>query len=367
MKIVVNTLLRMKLPRVSIIIPVYNVEKYIVDCLSSVVKQDYKGELECIIVDDCGSDHSMQLVDSFVSKLDNHVTFHVIHHSCNCGLSAARNTGFNASTGEFVFFLDSDDELYEDAISNLVNAQQRIGSVVTMGNWDIFDFSGNIISPPGGMYKNEIVFDDLHSIVGKPFIWGVVQNKLLKRDFIIENKLFQIEGILYEDDLWFLKVMCSIVKGNIFCIITPITYKYKTRQDSIVNSYSINHLRSKVKSISLSFDIAKNVPVVNKWYAVKSLEDFKRRALLDSLQRVTGLKVYKILYSYCRGLRLVNSRQYFSLHENTIFNKIFQLHYMLPSFIGCWLLFFSLKMQGIIFRINKYDKIKIVDENSVFH
>ena len=94
--------------KVSIIIPIYNVAPYIKRCLQSVADQTYK-DIECILIDDCGSDNSINLAKEFIYDYKGNILFTILHHEENKGLSAARNTGLRYAKGEYVYFLDSDD------------------------------------------------------------------------------------------------------------------------------------------------------------------------------------------------------------------------------------------------------------------
>ena len=97
------------LPKVSIVIPVYNVEPYIEECLQSVMRQSYRGEIECILIDDCGTDNSMGIAVQLIEEYNGPIDIKVMHHEHNQGLSAARNTGIDAACGDYIYFLDSDD------------------------------------------------------------------------------------------------------------------------------------------------------------------------------------------------------------------------------------------------------------------
>lgn len=111
-------------PLISIIIPVYNVAPYIEKCLETVISQSYEN-LEIILVDDCGSDNSMDIVRDFCSS---HIgNFVLLNHERNRGLSVARNTGVKHAKGDYLFFLDSDDELPKDAIRNFVQYLNKHG------------------------------------------------------------------------------------------------------------------------------------------------------------------------------------------------------------------------------------------------
>lgn len=105
-------------PLVSIVVPVYNVESYIEECLQSVCSQTYEN-LEIICVDDVGNDRSMDVVRSFAVK---DCRIKIIEHDNNKGLVEARNTGLEHVSGDYVFFLDSDDWLSIDAIEKFVRS-----------------------------------------------------------------------------------------------------------------------------------------------------------------------------------------------------------------------------------------------------
>ena len=99
--------------KISVIIPVYNVEKYIRRCLLSVKDQKCEDfNIECLIVDDCSPDGSMTIVRDLIEKNDDKsITFTIISHEKNKGLSEARNSGIKASTGDYLYFIDSDDDI----------------------------------------------------------------------------------------------------------------------------------------------------------------------------------------------------------------------------------------------------------------
>ena len=119
--------------KVSIIIPVYNVGDYIEDCLRSVIRQVYSGDIECIIVDDCGTDNSIALAERLMASYKGPIQFIILHHQHNRGLSAARNTGIDVAQGDYIFFLDSDDELTDDSIATLTKPLETERYDVVLG------------------------------------------------------------------------------------------------------------------------------------------------------------------------------------------------------------------------------------------
>lgn len=115
--------------KLSIIIPIYNVERYLAECLDSVIGQTYDhSQIECILVNDCTPDNSMEIVREKVEKYREEggsMTFKIVTHDVNSGLSAARNSGMEQATGEFLLFVDSDDYLYPESIHPIIRSTDR--------------------------------------------------------------------------------------------------------------------------------------------------------------------------------------------------------------------------------------------------
>lgn len=132
--------------KISIIIPVYNVSSYIEACLKSVFNQTYT-DIEVVLVDDCGTDNSMEVAERVVSEFGWQERVKIIHHSHNRGLSAARNSGIQVSTGQYLFFLDSDDELPKEAMQSFMHYIERYGEAdFLIGNY-IVEGDFNFIAP----------------------------------------------------------------------------------------------------------------------------------------------------------------------------------------------------------------------------
>ena len=102
--------------KVSVIVPIYNVEKYLKECVDSILKQSYKN-IEVLLIDDCGTDNSGEIAKNY-EKQDKRCIY--IRREKNGGLSAARNTGIKNATGEYLAFIDSDDWVDKDFIRNML-------------------------------------------------------------------------------------------------------------------------------------------------------------------------------------------------------------------------------------------------------
>src|SRR3954453_3649613 len=118
------------MPRVSVVVPIYNVEDYLEECLDSLAAQTFE-DLEVVMVDDSSTDGSAAIAESFAARDPR---FRVVRRAANGGLSAARNTGIDAATGEFLAFVDSDDLVAPDAYEKLVGALDQTGSDFASGN-----------------------------------------------------------------------------------------------------------------------------------------------------------------------------------------------------------------------------------------
>ena len=140
---------------VSVIVPVYNVEKYLRQCLDSLLEQTYKN-IEVVMVDDGSKDSSGKICDEYAKKYEN---FYAVHKE-NAGLGMARNTGFEHINGEYVTFLDSDDYLENDCIEILYNTLLKQQVDMCKGGFKRVIDSGEVISKRE--YQNELFLSLIH-------------------------------------------------------------------------------------------------------------------------------------------------------------------------------------------------------------
>lgn len=220
--------------KVSIIIPVYNVEKYIIRCLNSVVSQTYKN-IECILVDDCGKDNSLPLIDTFIKEYNGPITFKVLRHHNNSGVATARNTGIKAAIGDYLFFLDSDDAIVDDCIESLLRLYQTYPDIVmaqgnAMGdNGEISSFGFHENLPEYLNKKEDILYYLLSKLTTIPW------NRLIKKNFVLDNSIFFPDGKVYEDMFWTYFVAKH---ANAIAFTNKATYIYYTNANSFMTSTS---------------------------------------------------------------------------------------------------------------------------------
>lgn len=211
--------------RVSIIVPVYNVEKYIEKCFKSIVNQTYY-DIECIFVDDKSPDNSYEILSNLIDKYNGPIEHKIIRHKENKGLSGARNSGTNVAIGDYIYYLDSDDTITPNAISSLVSIAQEHKDVdVVQGNTKVIKDDIELSDWRNLNFKKLTGFTTNKSwIVKSIFSYAMIPqnawNKLLRRDFIIDNKLFFFEGVVHEDEHWIFfvsKYISSIAFTDVFC------------------------------------------------------------------------------------------------------------------------------------------------------
>lgn len=227
--------------KVSVIIPVYNVEDYLTKCLESVINQTYSN-LEIILVDDGSTDSSRKICDEFALK-DNRIQ--VIHKE-NGGLSSARNAALQISTGEYICFVDSDDFIAENLISESVAKLEETNSDVCMFSHFTTDGkSENMQYLP--LEKDVYEKEDIRKIIIPLFIGqksanenpllGFVWRQVFRRDVIGEQK-FKSEREYYAEDVVF--DLEFYLKANRMCVVDKPLYYYRYVETSLSNRYRKN-------------------------------------------------------------------------------------------------------------------------------
>ena len=227
------------MPKVSIIVPVYNVEKYIKKCLDSLVNQTLQ-DIEIIVVNDGSPDNSQKIIDKYVKKYPKKVKSYIKE---NGGLGSARNYGIEKATSDYLMFVDSDDyielnmaELLYDKV-NKTNTDLAICGLFSVNeDYEIIDTSSFI--------NNEICKNNLKYILfNNVSVW----NRIYKKEIIIKNSLEFRSGIWYEDIDFVLKYLTLAQKVEL--VDVPL-YNYLIRSGSIMNNKNI----LKNLDILLSFD-----------------------------------------------------------------------------------------------------------------
>lgn len=219
---------------ISIVLPVFNVTDHIERCVQSVMSQSFPCT-ECIIVDDASTDDSIAKCEQLIDSYRGPIEFKILHHELNRGLSAARNTGTDAATSDYILYLDSDDELTPDCLEKLSQSVYDDASVeMVLGYYDYITndhptvYNKQHLRRRVNINSLEAVRNYFYNNEG----WFPIQvwNKLVKRDFLVRNHIAFIEGILFEDNPWTYSVFKYL--SHLY-IVPEITYHYYKRADSI--------------------------------------------------------------------------------------------------------------------------------------
>lgn len=212
---------------VSVIVPIYNCEKYLQECIESILAQTYT-DWEMILVDDGSTDSSGRIADSYAAT-DPRIR---VAHFANGGLSAARNKGIELAQGEYITFVDADDALFPDAVMSLKNAADRNGADISSGEFRHDKRRGGkgnekVFSP------EDAVADTLYQTTLLPSAWGKLYNAKLF------SEIRYTEGLYYEDLDLFYHVF---LKANRIVHIFEPVYFYRMTTGSILHTWDKRRL-----------------------------------------------------------------------------------------------------------------------------
>ena len=321
--------------RISIILPVYNVENYVLRCLQSITGQTLTDGVECIIVDDCGTDGSINKINKYIKEYCGKISFRLLHHDKNRGLSAARNTGIEYAQGEYVYFLDSDDYFCSldslEKLWNLIEIHKGVDFV--QGNFFIEEKNcksfENDYFPSFTENKSWIC-----SAMATLRIPESACNRLIKCSIIVDNRVYFKEVWVQEDTLWTYNLHNYI--GSIaFCFEPTYFYAY--------NSSSIMHCSGNEKEANAFIRILNEVYQRLKTedvysYDIKFLEMMAIRA-----ERANGIRVYasilpckKLLLNLIFKLNSIGNKS-----KNTIGRYVCKFFVLPLRYLACYNYFFS--------------------------
>lgn len=263
----------------SIVVPVFNVEKYLDRCISSLLKTEGIECTEIIIIDDGSTDGSGRIADDYSREFDYIKSF----HKRNGGLSDARNYGLSKASGRYVFFCDSDDLVFPETFRHIIRIAAEVDSDVLLWDGAHIDETDNIVDSKG---KYRIVHDGLPESDAPISGIDVMVNQIkahsecpmtawlmaCNRDFLLNNKLSFAKDLLHEDELWSAQVY---VKASKVLYIPECVYGYRIRDDSIMsaqNERSELHVKS--------FDYIMNY--LYDWYHSNVTDRYSLKVLLSS-------------------------------------------------------------------------------------
>ena len=215
----------------------YQVEQYLAICLKSITDQTMTDGVECILVDDCGSDRSLFIAKDFIEHYQGNVLFRIVEREKNGGLSAARNSGIDVASGEYVYFLDSDDEITPNCLEIM---------------WSLVEKYGKVNLVQGAFFEDEKYANSISNIKFpefctcqaeiKPFLLQYLgdivgaQSRLINLSFLKEHHLYFEEGIIHEDNLWTF-FLSKYVRTMAYCDVC--TYYHRYNPNSITGNVNV--------------------------------------------------------------------------------------------------------------------------------
>ena len=227
------------MPFVSIVVPVYNIEKYLPTCIDSVINQSYK-DFELLLINDGSTDNSRAICYQYAS---NHAFIRVIDQE-NSGLSAARNTGIRNAIGKYVYFIDGDDHINPETLESFVEISERVPNVdYIIGRMSFFVDGTTEYIPDKWLVDPETVSgkdgqDAFASIIEVHHYFMAGIRGMYRREYLMKNQLFFDEELRYSEDIDFsyhLYRTASSVASN------PLPYYYyrEGRPGSLMNTLSL--------------------------------------------------------------------------------------------------------------------------------
>ena len=298
----------MELPLVSVVVPIYNVEAYLDRCVESIVNQTYEN-LEIILVDDGSPDGCPAMCDAWKLRDDR---IQVIHKS-NAGLGMARNSGIDAATGKYIFFIDSDDYIESCLVSRCVDSAERYKSdAVVFGRRDVHEDGTQknvpMISPKDTYENEEIINDLLPAMFTYDYGFGVsAWGKMYRLGAFRENCIYFVSEreIIYEDAYFALEfysvVSCvSVVNENLYfyCVrnssLSRVYKEDRQLQNDLFGQKSLEFIEERM----LPEKIKKHVMARYHMYTMSSMKQVCR-ADDDRLRSVGGSCARHNQRSYC--------------------------------------------------------------------
>ena len=305
--------------KVSIIIPMYNVENYITECLESIINQDYGIEnIEVILIDDCSNDNTLKKIEKYIKKYN----FILIKNRVNSGQAISRNKGIAKATGKYIAFLDSDDILYNNNLSDLYHELIKNDADLVIARLNSFNSKGEY-----GYYSDKYIKEyKTTNINASPNLLNCISicSKLYKTS-LIKNIKF-LEHTFHEDNSFTLKTLFS---ANKIAIYPKYLYYRRIREDESNKSTmqkldykTFNDLILNYKDVLNNIQNKKNITFLYK-YMIKKINNY----LIRHVKKEDKTKAKKSIISFINDF-------YLSKKQKTWFKLYNKMYYLLAHLYG---------------------------------
>ena len=273
---------------VSIVIPAFNIEKFIGDCLDSIINQSYRN-IEVIIIDDCSTDSTNEVIQQKIEKMSN---LRCIYNKNNLGVGEVRNVGLNESHGEFILFLDGDDWVDTDFIKKMIEPMLIKKSDISISN-TINEYGNFVSSTPRYFYSSDAFLTNDYalkllsrSIKNTFYITPMVGCKLFRKDLLTSNNLKFINDSSYEDDIF--SFLSFIYSQNIDIVSSAYQY-YRQHPDSITHKFSKKRIDELVSAFVYLKKYLKDKDFLEKYK--KEYNSFFERCIYTTYYSISKLKI----------------------------------------------------------------------------
>lgn len=283
------------MPKVSIVVPVYNVEKYLRQCLDSIINQTFK-DIEIICINDCTPDNSQRILEEYAKK-DNRIS--IVVNEENLGLGRTRNKSFNYINSDYVLFVDSDDWLELNAVEVLYEAITSTDSNIAYFNYrDVHEDTGKIVET---ILKNVVSDTNLELEDKKVFTNKDIRNfsfrkipnlswfKLYKKSFLVNNNIY-FAPYKFEDQIFSIKAKILSDK-NVY--VDKILYNYRIQQQSIMRTSQIPffEIYNDIKNLLIELNLHEELSNVFDEYVIQTIVfSMKKMSLIEKLKFRSKLK-----------------------------------------------------------------------------
>lgn len=317
--------------QISIILPIYNVSKYLGRCMESIVGK-HEEKIEILLIDDGSTDESGIIADQFQINYKNVKCY----HKTNGGLSDARNFGLLRANGKYVFFLDSDDFVKESTIDILMSKIEEEDLDVLLWDADLYDennFKCNISSA----YYHHKGIQRGQTYTGKEIIEAQLNYRndyvttvwlgLYRREFLLNNNLYFEKDLLHEDEMWTQKVLVLASKVK---YVQESLYCYRIRSNSIMRKNDKNYTRN----IECLIYIYSSLFSYFDWKIVDV--KFRNRLKGNIVKRYLHTITQYNVANYPMLCKRINKWQLF-VYSTTIKDKIRALILLFSVHFYCWI------------------------------
>lgn len=305
------------MPEISVIVPIYKVEKYIDRCVESILAQSF-ADFELILVDDGSPDACPQICDEYAKK-DSRIK---VVHKQNGGLSDARNAGIDVAEGEWLAFIDSDDYVHEDYLKLLYNSAIENGADLAICDFVRVNDDEEVIEDEHGF--DGLVTEDKNAMFEYMYSnWRIrpAWNKLYKKEIFSELR-FEF-GKIHEDEFAIHHVLYNCHKA---VVVSDGLYYYRVRQNSIMTTESPKSTLDGLEAIIEQYEFCAERELITCEYVtgieyMNSVIDMENRMDEQSFQRYKALKrrYEKIYFSKDRNKNL---KRFLNFHCNKIYRKL---------------------------------------------